>query len=60
MDPESIVMSELNQMEKDKYHMISLKLNINKQKQTKWVNQTEEKHIDTENREVVARGRVEE
>ena len=40
--------------------MISLKLNINKQKQTKWVNQTEEKHIDTENREVVARGRVEE
>ena len=60
MDPESIVMSEINQMEKDRYHMISLKLNINKQKQTKWVNQTEEKHIDTENREVVASGRVEE
>ena len=35
-------------MEKDKYHMISLMLNINKIKQSKWVNQSQQKHIDTE------------
>lgn len=53
-DLESIVMSEIYQMEKDKYHMISLMLNINKKKQSKWVNQSEQKHIDTEDRAVVA------
>lgn len=34
--------------------MISLMLNINKKKQSKWVNQSEQKHIDTEDRAVVA------
>ena len=41
-------------MEKDKYHMISLMLNINKKKQSKWGNQSQQKHIDTENRAVAA------
>ena len=34
MDPKIIILSELSQKEKDKYHMISLKYGIKKTKNT--------------------------
>ena len=51
MDLEGIALSEVSQMEKDEYHMISLKCGI-KWKLKKKKNNI---HIDTENRLVVTR-----
>ena len=51
MDPEDIMLSEISQLEKNKYRMISLMCGIQKQQQTK-----KNKLIDAENRLVVARG----
>ena len=51
------MVSKRNQMEKDKYHMISLICGIQKQPKMKQMNKTNEnQHIDTENRVVVTRG----
>lgn len=50
-DLKDILLSEINQSEKDKYHMIymwNLKSNVNKQNRNR--------HTDTEIRRVVARG----
>ena len=49
MDLEDIMLNEISQMEKDKYHMISLP--CGRFKKTTKTN----KHIDTENRLVVTR-----
>ena len=57
MDLESIMLSEISQLEKDKYCVISLicgmffKIIINEQ-----IKQSKNKHIDIENRLVVTRG----
>ena len=54
MDLEGIMLSEISQTEKDKYHMISLCGIKNKTKQNKETNRL----LNTENQLVVAKGEV--
>ena len=57
MDFEGIVLSEISQMEKDKYHMISLVWNIKNNLKSKWLNKPNKiKQLDTENRAAITRG----
>ena len=53
--PKGVTLSEINQTEKDKYHMISFICGI-KKKKTQGKNPYHTKLIDTGNRLVVARG----
>ena len=58
MDLKGIMLSEISQLEKDKYYRISLMWNI-KNKQNKineQIKPNKNKHEDTENRVVVTRG----
>ena len=52
IDPEGIVLSEISQTKKDKYHMISLICKIQKNKINK---QNRNRLIGTENKLIVAR-----
>ena len=52
-----IMLSEISQTEKDKYHMISLFLWNLKKKTNKATHQNRHRPIDTENKLVVARGK---
>ena len=59
MGLEGITLSEISQMEKDKYPMISLICGIQKTNKIPQINEqvkpNKNKHIDTENRAVVTR-----
>ena len=52
---ESIMLSEINQTEKHKYQMLSLRCGIQKNKVNKETKQNENRLIDTENNQMVAR-----
>ena len=56
MDLEMIILSEVSQTEKDKYHMISL-ISVESKKWYKWTYlQNRNRLMDTENKRVVAKG----
>jgi len=59
MDVEGIRLSEISQMEKDMYCVISLICGVQKQKK-KWINKpNKNKHVNTENQGVITREEVE-
>ena len=57
MNFKGIMLSEINQMEKDKYHMISFICPISKEK-PKGINKIKHRTTNTENKQVVARRQV--
>ena len=62
MELETIILSEVNQSEKDKYHMISLMWNLrnktNKQREKKKRDKSRNRLLTIENKLMVTRGEV--